>query len=169
MSQSTLIGVLSDSHGCADTTARAVDELLSRGAQTLIHLGDLETEAVIDELVGHNARIVFGNCDWNEQSLTRYAELVGVRVDHPLGLVEIGGKRVAFTHGHLDRLLREAIDDGVDYLFYGHTHTVSDERCGKTRLINPGALFRAARYTAAVLDPASDRLTIVDVPKGSTG
>ena len=169
MQRSSLIGVLSDSHGSADTTARAVDELLSRGAQTLIHLGDIETEAVIDELVGHNARIVFGNCDWNEQALRHYAELVGVRVDHPLGIVEIDGKRIAFTHGHLDRLMREAIDEGVDYLFYGHTHTVCDERCGKTRLINPGALFRAPRYTAAVLDPASDCLTIVDVSKGSTG
>ncbi len=169
MSSSMLIGVLSDSHGCADITARAVEELLSHGAQTLIHLGDFETEAVIDELVGHNARIVFGNCDWNEQALTRYAESVGVRVDHPLGLIEVGGKRIAFTHGHLDRLMREALDDGVDYLFYGHTHTVSDERCGKTRLINPGALFRAPRYTAVVLDPASDRLTIVDVQKGPNG
>ena len=164
-----LIGVLSDSHGRADTTERAVRALLDHGAQMLIHLGDLEAEAVIDELVGHNARIVFGNCDWNEQALTHYAELVGVRVDHPLGLAEVAGKRIAFTPGHLARVMQDAINDGVDYLFYGHTHAVSDERCGRTRLINPGALFRAPRYTAALLDPAADHLRIIEVPKGPTG
>lgn len=164
-----LIGVLSDSHGRADTTARAVRALLDHGAQMLIHLGDLEAEAVIDELVGHNARIVFGNCDWNEQALAHYAELVGVRVDHPLGLAEVDGKRIAFTHGHLPGVMQDAINDGVDYLFYGHTHAVSDERHGCTRLINPGALFRAPRYTAALLDPAADHLRIIDVPKGPTG
>ncbi len=164
-----LIGVLSDSHGRADTTARAVQALLNGGAQMLIHLGDFEAEAVIDELVGHNARIVFGNCDWDEQALAHYAELVGVRVDHPLGLAEVDGKRIAFTHGHLARVMQDAINDGVDYLFYGHTHTVSDERVGRTRLINPGALFRAPRYTAALLDPMADHLRIIEVPKGPTG
>lgn len=164
-----LIGVLSDSHGRADTTARAVHALLDRGAQMLIHLGDLEAEAVIDELVGHNARIVFGNCDWDEQALAHHAELVGVRVDHPLGLAEVDGKRIAFTHGHLPRVMQDAMNDGVDYLLYGHSHTVSDERCGRTRLINPGALFRAPRYTVALLDPAADRLRIIEVPKGPTG
>ncbi len=164
-----LIGVLSDSHGRADTTARAVQALLSGGAQMLIHLGDLGAEAVIDELVGHNARIVFGNCDWDEQALAHYAELVGVRVDHPLGLADVDGKRIAFTHGHLTRVMQDAINDGVDYLLYGHSHAVSDERHGGTRLINPGALFRAPRYTAALLDPAADHLRIIEVPKGPTG
>ncbi len=164
-----LIGVLSDSHGRTDSTARAVQSLLNCGAQMLIHLGDLEAEAVIDELVGHNARIVFGNCDWDEQVLAHYAELVGVRVDHPLGLAEVDGKRIAFTHGHLPRVMHDALNDGVDYILYGHTHAVSDERVGRTRLINPGALFRAPRYTAALLDPAADHLRIIEVPKGPTG
>ena len=86
-----------------------------------------------------------------------------------MGLVEVDGKRIAFTHGHLARVMQDAINDGVDYLFYGHTHAVSDERCGRTRLINPGALFRAPRYTAALLDPAADHLRIIEVPKGPTG
>ena len=163
-----LIGILSDSHGRADTTAQAVQALLNHDAQMLIHLGDLGSEEVIDELVGHNVRIVFGNCDWDKQSLARYAELVGVRVDDPMGTVEIEGKRIAFTHGHMGRLMRNAIDDGVDYLLYGHTHAVSDESCGRTRLINPGALFRAPRYTVALLEPARDRLTIIEVPRGPT-
>lgn len=159
-----LIGLLSDSHGRVASTRVAVALLRDRGAELLLHLGDLGGEAVVDELVGHNARIVLGNCDWPEQPLIRYAGLVGVAVDHPVGRLVIDGKRLAYTHGHLTGLLRVALDESVDYLLHGHTHARRDERVGRTRIINPGALFRADRYTAALLDPAGDRVEIVELP-----
>jgi uncharacterized protein len=159
------IGILSDSHGRAVTTRRAVAMLIERGAELLIHLGDLETEEVIDELVGRNARIVLGNCDWDERDLTRYAENVGVAVDHPLGRLTIDGRAIAFTHGHLEREMKRAMAEKPDYLLHGHTHEVRDEIVGKTRIINPGALFRAPRYTAALLDVRSGELVIVDLGK----
>jgi predicted phosphodiesterase len=55
--------------------------------------------------------------------------------------------------------------DGVDYLLHGHSHEVRDERVGRTRIINPGALCRAARYTAAILDPDADALEVLEVAK----
>src|SRR5690606_18961183 len=134
------------------------------GAELLLHLGDIETEAVIDELAGHNARIVFGNCDYDEQSLARYAELLDVHVDHPAGELTADGRRIVFTHGHLRGPVDAALRDGADYLLHGHTHEVRDERIGGTRLINPGALFRAPRYTVALLDPASDSLEFIELP-----
>ena len=160
-----LIGLLSDSHGRAAVTARAVALLREHGAQMLIHLGDIETESVIDELAGHAAHIVFGNCDWDPASLTRYAGFLGVMVDDPMGRIEVAGKQIAYTHGHREHLMRCALDEQVDYLIHGHTHRIRDERIGPVRVINPGALFRAARYTAALLDPASDRLRIIEVPR----
>ena len=163
-----LIGILSDSHGRADTTALAVAALKERGAEVLLHLGDIGNEQVIDELVGYNARIVFGNCDWDWQALDRYAQLVGVGVDHPLGILEVQGKCIAFTHGHLADVMNQALKNQVDYLLHGHTHETSDRWHGKTRIINPGALFRASRYTAAVLDPLGDELNFIDIPKPAT-
>lgn len=162
-----LIGILSDSHGHADTTALAVAILKERGAEILLHLGDIGNEQVIDELVGCNARIVFGNCDWDWQALNRYAQLVGVVVEHPMGIYEADGKRIAFTHGHLAVEMTKALKNQVDYLLHGHTHETSDRRQGKTRIINPGALFRASRYTTAVLDPLVDELNFIDIPKPS--
>jgi uncharacterized protein len=160
-----LLGILSDSHGRADATRAAVNALVQRRATTLIHLGDICDENVLDELIGHEARIVFGNCDWEIHGLTRYAEVVGVKVDHPMGTIEIAGKTIAFTHGHLANLMEQALAAGVDYLLHGHTHEVRDERIGRTRVINPGALHRAKRYTVALLDPVGDRLEIVDIGK----
>lgn len=158
------IGILSDSHGRVKITARAVSTLLERGAELLIHLGDFETELVIDELVGHECRIVFGNCDWDIKGLTRYAQAMDVRVDHPLGRLEVDDKTVAFTHGHIGRIMDQALEDGVDYLLHGHSHELRDECIGSTRIINPGALFRASRYTVAILDPGLDALEFIDIP-----
>ncbi len=162
-SPAILIGILADSHGRAGITARAVHALIDAGATVLIHLGDVETEAVLDELVGYDAHLVFGNCDWNAEALARYARHVGITVDGYLGRLEAGPRRIAFTHGHVPRLMDEVLAEGVDYLLHGHTHMLRDERVGATRVINPGALFRASRYTAALLDPAADRLDVLDL------
>ena len=53
----------------------------------------------------------------------------------------------------------------VRYLCHGHTHTALDARRGKTRVINPGALHRAAEYTVALLDTDTDTLTFYPVPR----
>ena len=160
-----LLGILSDSHGRVDATRAAVAALTQRGANMLLHLGDVCGENIIDELIGHSAHLVFGNCDWEINGLTRYAEVVGVHVDHPMGMLEIEGKRIAFTHGHLDLLVDQALAWGADFLLHGHTHEVRDERIGRTRVINPGALHRAKRYTAALLDPVGDRLEMIEIGK----
>jgi predicted phosphodiesterase len=40
----------------------------------------------------------------------------------------------------------------------GHSHVPSEQRSGRVRIINPGALYRAATKTVALLDLARDRL-----------
>ena len=57
-----------------------------------------------------------------------------------------------------------ALADGVDWLLHGHTHQVRDERIGRTRIINPGALQRARRYTVGLLDTESDSLDVLEIP-----
>lgn len=159
------IGILSDSHGRTAITARAVATLRERGAELLLHLGDIETHDVLDELAGHPVRLVFGNCDTDEADLAGYARHLDLTVDHPVGHLVIDERRIVFTHGHLEKPMQQALRDGVDYLLHGHTHEVRDERAGRTRIINPGALFRASRYTVALLDPSRDSLDIIEVAK----
>ncbi len=160
-----LVGLLSDSHGRAGTTQQAVRVLVEQGAETLLHLGDVGSEAVIDALVvaGVGSRLVFGNTDYEADSLARYARLVGVAVDDPAGRLELGDKVLVYTHGHLHRAVAGALADGVDYLCHGHTHERLDQRRGATRVINPGALFRATQYTVALLDTDADRVTFYPV------
>jgi putative phosphoesterase len=143
--------------------------LLDAGAELLLHLGDVGSEAVIDELSRCPARLVFGNCDLDVERLRRHAEAAGVACDHPLGTLSAGGRRIAYTHGHLAEAVRAALDGDADYVLHGHTHVIRDERLGPTRLLNPGALHRAARYTCLLLDPSCDAARWLEVARDSNG
>ncbi len=157
------VGLLSDSHGRAERTERAVDALLAAGADVLIHAGDIETEQVLDCLAGHNAHIVWGNCDWDRAGLERYAKDIGIAVHADAGELEADGVRIAFTHGHLPAALRTAMASGARYLVHGHTHERRDEFVDGVRIINPGALHRARPFTVALLTPKSGELRTIEV------
>lgn len=159
------IGVLSDSHGRADTTARAVAALNHAGVDLLIHLGDVGDERVIDELLGRPARLVFGNCDFDHEVLGRYAEHLGIVNDHPAGLLSTESRTIAFTHGHLEREMKRLLGENPDFLLHGHTHQPRDDHVNGTRIVNPGALFRAARYTVVVLDVQRDSVEFLELDK----
>ena len=141
----------------------------------MVHLGDVETTAVIDHLVADGANtggitrshLVFGNVDWDLDALGRYAADLNIQVEHPSGRIELPHERVlVFTHGDNAKLMQQALDQQVAYLCHGHTHRAQDERIRSTRVINPGALSRAAQYSIALLDTESDALTFYPVARG---
>ena len=166
-----VIGLLSDSHGRAAITRRAVRLLAHQGAEMLLHLGDVGSTTVIDALVADTdtmgrvgeSRLVFGNTDFDIDQLGRYAAMLGIGVDHPVGTLDCDGRRIVFTHGDDESAMRNAVRQQAAYLCHGHSHEKRDERIGQTRVINPGALFRAAQPTVATLDTATDRVTFFGV------
>jgi predicted phosphodiesterase len=85
-------------------------------------------------------------------------------LQQPFGHIEVEGKLIAFVHGDDGPLLRDLErSDAFDYLFYGHTHQAKEHRTGKTRVINPGALYRAAVKTFAILEVATGEMETVVV------
>ncbi len=168
----TCLGLLSDSHGDAEITRRAVSLLIEGGADALLHLGDVCSISVIDALAGLSAddgrtipsRLLWGNMDFDTDSGRRYAESIGVGVDHPAGSYLMEGRRLLAHHGHLDRFERLAPGQGYDYFLHGHTHRPRDEVIEGLRRLNPGALTRADRLTAALLWPADGEFRLIDVP-----
>jgi predicted phosphodiesterase len=86
---------------------------------------------------------------------------------HPGAIIEIkqGARRVrvGITHGNLEDEVCRLLESRVDILLHGHTHAIRDELVGATRVMNPGALHRAARYTALLLDPATGHAEWVEV------
>ena len=154
-----LLGILSDTHDRYEIMGAAVRALRDRGAAFFIHCGDVCTPNLLDHLAGLPSAFVWGNCDWDRMTLRRYADSIGVPCYGPFADLELGGKRVAVLHGD-DRTRLEGVlaAQEHDYLFHGHTHVKRDERIGKTRVINPGALFRASEKTVALLDTEADVL-----------
>ena len=159
-----IIGILSDTHDHADAMAAGLAALAAAGAEFYIHCGDIGSQRCIDLLAGLKCAFVFGNTDFDRVALARYAETIGVPCYGNFADLGLAGKKIAVTHGDDYRLKQRILSaQEHDYLFQGHTHVRADERIGRTRLINPGALHRATTKTVAALDTATDRLQFITV------
>jgi uncharacterized protein len=162
-----IVGILSDTHDRPHAMMQGVRVLQQRGAEFIIHCGDVGSPALLDHLAGVPSAFVWGNTDWDRLSLQRYAAAIGVTCCGSFGELELDGRRFAVLHGDDDRLRRRVLDaQKHDYLLQGHTHVRHDERIGRIRLINPGALHRAAVKTVAVLDTAHDDLRFETIAEG---
>ena len=153
------LGILSDTHGNLTTAAAGVRALEEAGAEFFIHCGDIGSEGSIDLLAGLKCAFVFGNCDFDRTKLSRYAESIGVPCYGSFANLGLDGKTVAVIHGDDFKLKQRLLSEqNHDYLLQGHTHLRADERVGRTRVINPGALHRASQKTVATLDTGRDAL-----------
>jgi putative phosphoesterase len=163
-----LLGILSDTHGRREAARAGIELLRAGGAKFLIHCGDVGDEDIFDLLAGGDppAAFVWGNNDFDRQNLARYAMSIGVTCLDVSGSLELDGKKIAVTHGDHGGLVRKVLDaQDHDYLLVGHSHVPSDKRVGRVRVINPGALHRAAAKTVALLDLANDELKLLTVTK----
>ena len=159
-----LLGILSDTHDRIPRTRRAVAALIDRGAQALIHCGDLTTAEVVLACGGAvPISFVYGNNDDDREGLAEAIRSIGGTLLGDGGTITLAGRRIAVTHGDSIREVNRLAYTSPDYLLYGHSHIAADERRGATRWINPGALHRARRFSVAVLDLAADTLEFVPI------
>lgn len=143
---------------------RALSLFDEHGVECIIHCGDVCGVDVFDELVGRPCHFVWGNMDDRDSGLEAYLKTVGLNPPAEIPLrFTIEGKRFAVFHGHESAAREMENLSDVDYVLHGHTHQCRDERVGGVRIINPGALFRAATKTVAILDLATDALTFHEV------
>lgn len=162
------IGILSDTHGDHVRTGKAMRQLLQRGVAAICHCGDIGAERVLTEMASAcqptatPVHAVLGNVDLFEGDISGFPLGAGVQVWGRVAKLELAGKSIAIIHGDDDRLLRETLSrQTFDYVLTGHTHQPADERTGRTRLINPGAVYRARPPTVAVLDLSTDELELI--------
>jgi len=156
------IGILSDSHGHADVMSLAVKTLLANGAEYLIHCGDVGAPEMLDYLAGTPSAFVWGNNDFERAEMQRYAERLDINCMGSMGELELDAKLICVTHGDDERTKQRLLaEQRFDYFLQGHTHIPADQRLGKTRLINPGALHRTRQKTVALLDTRKDQLRLL--------
>ena len=154
-----LLGILSDTHDRLARTSHAVGLLRSEGAEAFIHCGDITGPEIVPACAVLPCWFVFGNNDCDSlPDLRRAMSEAGAVCLEWGGEVTLGSKRIAVTHGHLSSDVRRLLAAKPDYLLSGHSHYPHDHSDGMTRRINPGALHRAADFTVALLDLATDQL-----------
>jgi putative phosphoesterase len=159
------IGILSDTHDRLARAITAVECLVAEGADVLIHCGDLCGPEIVYALERRPSYFVFGNNECDLTGLRRATRDTGGTCLEWGGIVELANKRIAVTHGHLDKEVRKLVAANPDYLLSGHSHTRHDYREGSTRRINPGALHRASAFSVALLDLESDELRFLPIER----
>ena len=148
------IGILSDTHGLLRPEALAA----LRGCGAILHGGDINRQAILDELSKlAPVYAVRGNNDGE------WAAHLPLFLDFSLA-----GLRVYMTHKKKDL---PADLGGYDLAVYGHSHRYEEARRGGTLLLNPGSCgprrFNQA-ITLAVLEAGDGGIRVdrVDIPHG---
>ena len=152
----------SDTHDQIKRTAAAVGRLIAEGAEVLIHCGDLTTPAVVEQCAGLPSYFVFGNNDFDEARLRRAMEAIGGVCLGYGGLIELGGKRIAVTHGDSGAEMAPTRALWPDYLSFGHPSHRERQPRRLDPIHQPWSAYRASQWTVAVLDLDTDHLQYVD-------
>lgn len=158
------LGFIADTHDARERFLAALEILEDRGAEALLHAGDLTSHRMLDLLDGWRVWLARGNGDWSEQiqaaieatdSEVHYAEQHAIERD---------GTSIGLVHGeydgHLEAMIRQG---GYDLVVHGHSHEFRDERIGSVRVVNPGALHRTPTPSVCVYDTDHDELERIEV------
>ncbi len=160
------IGLLSDTHDQRERLTRALERFRLEQITTVLHAGDVTKAATLRLLADFDVWVARGNMDRDPLLLQTASTLFGRGRMAKVLRLSLDGARLALLHGDdvatLSTLIRS---EQFDYVIHGHTHVARDERRGKTRILNPGALGHV--YTrppsCAILDLRSGDLTWVEL------
>jgi putative phosphoesterase len=151
--------IVSDSHDRAEPLAQAVQDAKARGAQAVIHCGDLiGTQTLRPTLaVGLPVHIIHGNNIGDPQSLHRWAaQSHGQLQYHGVdGRIELGGRRIILVH-YDDYGYAMACTGLWDLVCCGHSHRAEARQVPNvtgtsTWLVNPGTVAGLAAPATWVL------------------
>ncbi len=153
-----LVGVMSDSHGRVLAVRKALELFDRHGVSHVIHCGDIGGMEVFDEFIGRRLTFVWGNTDVPDDGLIAYLQSVGLVLPEAVPTtIEFDGIRFAVFHGH-EREFEQFRGFDAEFVLHGHTHVPRDEPVGVMRVVNPGALHRAAKKTVATIDTATGQV-----------
>ncbi len=161
-----MIGIISDTHEQEEIARKAVAIFNKNNVGLVVHCGDIISPPMLEHFKGLDIKFVFGNNDGERAGLNKKAAELGLEEITDEKEFEFKGKMFYACHGKNREKLAAAVKSNkYDYVLAGHTHVKKDEKSGRTRVINPGALFRAYPCTIALLDAEKDTLEFVEVNK----
>lgn len=157
------IGVVSDTHGHAGYTRQAIRMLESLEVEAVLHCGDIGSPEIVELFAAWPTHFVFGNVD-QQRLLGEAIRAAGQTCHDRFGRLELAGRKIALLHGDDSALLEQTIASGrFDLVCHGHTHVARNIERGRTRVLNPGALFRANPHSIAYVELPKLEATIISL------
>jgi uncharacterized protein len=157
------LGVLSDTHDQLERIAGAMQLFQDRGAEGILHCGDIVAPFALKALLKANLPLyaIFGNND---------GEKVGMRKIYPQlkdgpCIFEIGGRKLGVAHS-VEEIPAEykKICDGI---FYGHSHerVLKPKTASSPLELNPGEAcgWLTGRPSCAMLDLETMQAEIIEI------
>ena len=157
-----MLGIISDTHENEEGIKKAAVIFKEKNVEFAVHCGDIISPPMLEHFKGLKMKFVFGNNDGEKNGLIAKCREFGFgEIKEELEFTFKGKKFYAY-HGTKREKLENAVKSNkYDYVLTGHTHIKRDEKIGKTRVINPGALFRIYPHTIALLDAENDKLEFI--------
>ena len=157
------LGVVSDTHGHVGYTREAIRMLESLEVEAVLHCGDIGSPEIVELFSAWPTHFVFGNVD-HERVLGEAIRAAGQTCHDRFGRLELAGRKIAFLHGDDSALLEQTIAGGrFDLVCHGHTHVARNIQRGSTRVLNPGALYRATPHSIAHVQLPELAATIISL------
>ena len=161
---STLLAVLSDTHGHVPLTQAAVHLLRGFDVAAVLHCGDIGSPAIVRLLAEWPVHYVFGNVDDRPHELRAAITEAGQTCHERFGELTLVDQRIAFLHGDDAPRFQESVaSQRYDLVCYGHTHRAEQHLEGRTRVLNPGAIYRANPHTLAIVELPTLAIHIIRV------
>lgn len=159
------IAIISDSHDNIPNLKKVLTILDEEKIDHILHCGDVSSPDTLNEIFLQfqgKINLAFGNTDFDhfEEKKNYSEEMPNLEIWKYFGVVEIGGKKIAFLH-FPDKARELAESQKYDFVFYGHSHKPWEEKIGKTEFVNPGnvaGLYYRASF--AILDLESGKLSL---------
>ncbi len=148
-----LIGVMSDSHDNMTNVIKAMNIFKEKGVKYIIHLGDIISPFIARKMADLGwkeltVEAVYGNNDGDKILLRKIFEKVGWSIDNGPRMIDVGNRRILIMHGYngIDFTKRIAYSlaknmNGIDAVFYGHTHKKDIKKINGRLVLNPGEVY----------------------------
>jgi hypothetical protein len=147
------IGLLSDTHTKKGRSQKAIDHLVSQGAEFLIHAGDIVKPEILEQLKNSGLRYVavYGN---NDANLIEYHTKYNL-VQEP-HYFKLGGVNFKLMH------LPFYMNADAEVIIFGHTHVFECDFKNRTLFLNPGeACARDKPFSSCtMLETSHTNLTV---------
>jgi putative phosphoesterase len=167
------ICILSDSHDHREPMSSAIADAKARGAEAILHCGDLVAPSTLHAVQPHGLpiHVIHGNNMGDTYNLARFAKRSGGLIEYygQDASLELHGRRIFIVHyPHYARAMATTGD--YDLVCNGHEHRahidhVANVKGGETVWLDPGTVGGVSAPSTYVLgDLESMSFEILSVP-----